>query len=101
MLKDQFLVKLKNIVGENYVITELEKLHTVAIDETPNLKPSLPEAWVRPANEEQVAAVMALAYEHDVPLTPRGAGTGQSGGCVPLHGGLVLGLDRLNQIKKI
>ncbi|MBL92123.1 MAG: FAD-linked oxidase [Myxococcales bacterium] len=101
MLKDQFLIKMTDIVGDNFVVTDLERLSTVAVDETPNLKPSLPDAWVRPANEAQVAQVMALAYEHGVPVTPRGAGSGQSGGCVPLHGGIVLGLDRLNQIDQI
>lgn len=101
MLKDQLLKKIAGIVGSKYLMTDLEHLQTVALDETPNLRPRLPEAWVRPANETQVAQVMALAYEHGVPVTPRGAGTGQSGGCVPLHGGIVLGLDRLNQIHQI
>ena len=101
MLKDQFLLKLKNIVGDNHVVTDLDRLQAVAVDETPNLKPSLPDAWVRPASEEEVAAVMQLAYAQDVPVTPRGAGSGQSGGCVALHGGIVLGLDRLNSISRI
>ena len=101
MLKDQFLLKLKNIVGDNHVVTDLDRLQAVAVDETPNSKPSLPDAWVRPASEEEVAAVMQLAYAQDVPVTPRGAGSGQSGGCVALHGGIVLGLDRLNSISRI
>ena len=101
MLKDQWLSKVSDIVGAKYVVTDLEHLQTVAVDETPNLRPRLPDAWVRPENEAQVAQVMQLAYANGIPLTPRGAGTGQSGGCVPLHGGIVLGLDRLNNINQI
>ena len=77
MLKDQWLKRISDIVGSKYVLTELDHLQTVAVDETPNLKPHLPEAWVRPGNEEEVAQVMQLAYANGIPVTPRGAGTGQ------------------------
>jgi glycolate oxidase len=58
----------------------------------------MPEALVRPETPEQIAAIMKLANEHRVPVTPRGAGSGLSGGAVPLHGGIVLLVDRMNRV---
>ena len=50
---------------------------------------------VLPGAAEEVAAVVAWCYEHDVPIVPRGGGTGYAGGAVPLDGGVVLALERL------
>ena len=54
---------------------------------------------VRPGTAEQVAAVVAWCYERDVPIVPRGGGTGYAGGAVPLDGGVVLALERLRAIR--
>jgi glycolate oxidase subunit GlcD len=54
---------------------------------------------VLPTSAEQVAEVLAWCYRHDVPLTPRGGGTGFAGGAVPVDGGLVLALDRLERVR--
>ena len=56
------------------------------------------DAVVLPASTEEVAAVLAWCYEHDVPVTPRGGGTGYAGGCVP-DGGVVLALERLDRVR--
>jgi len=61
----------------------------------------LPEAVARPRNTASVAKILAWAHEHRVPVTPRGAGYGYVGGCVPSHGGVALSLMRLNQILEI
>ncbi|MBJ7331688.1 MAG: FAD-binding protein [Solirubrobacteraceae bacterium] len=55
-------------------------------------------AVVRPGSAEEVAAVVAWCYEHDVPVTPRGGGTGWAGGAVPA-GGIVLALERLDRVR--
>lgn len=55
------------------------------------------DAVVLPGSPEQVAAVVAWCYAHDVPITPRGAGTGWAGGAVP-DGGVVLALERLDRV---
>jgi len=60
-----------------------------------------PEAVVFPANAKQVAQLAAFCHRHDVPLTPRGAGRGYVGGCVPEHGGIVVNFARLNKILEI
>jgi len=61
----------------------------------------LPEVLVQPADADQVAAILRLANRHLVPVTPRGGGTGLAGGAVPLHGGILLDLGRLDRILRI
>ncbi len=57
------------------------------------------DAVVFPASPDEVARVVAWCYEHDVPLTPRGGGSGFAGGAVPVEGGVVLALDRLDRVR--
>jgi glycolate oxidase subunit GlcD len=57
------------------------------------------DAVVLPSSVEEVAAVMRWCYEHDVPLTARGGGTGLAGGAIPVTGGVVVGFERLNRIR--
>jgi glycolate oxidase len=60
-----------------------------------------PEAVARPRSTRSVAHILRFANRHDIPVTPRGAGHGYVGGCVPARGGLVLSLERLNRIREI
>ena len=62
---------------------------------------AMPEAVVFPGSAAEVAAIVRLANEHRFPVVPRGAGTGRSGGSVPIAGGVVLVLTRLNRILEI
>jgi FAD/FMN-containing dehydrogenase len=57
------------------------------------------DAVCLPGTAEEVARVIAWCYEHDVPVVPRGGGTGLAGGAVPIDGGVVLGLERLNRVR--
>src|SRR4051812_49763892 len=59
------------------------------------------DAVVLPGSAEEVAAVVAWCYEHDVPVVPRGGGTGYAGGAVPLDGGVVLSLERLGAVRSL
>ena len=59
------------------------------------------DAVVLPATTDEVARTVAWCYEHDVPLIPRGGGTGFAGGAVPLDGGIVLGLERLAGVRSV
>jgi len=59
------------------------------------------DALALPRSAEEVAAVLAWCYEHNVALTPRGGGTGFAGGAVPLQGGVVLDLRHLNRVRSI
>jgi glycolate oxidase subunit GlcD len=58
------------------------------------------DAVVLPSTVEEVAAVMRWCYEHDVPLTARGGGTGLTGGAIPVSGGVVIGFERLNKVRQ-
>src|SRR4051812_49503043 len=58
------------------------------------------DAVVLPSSTDEVAAVMRWCYENDVALTARGGGTGLAGGAIPVHGGVVIGFERLNKIRQ-
>ena len=60
-----------------------------------------PEAVALPRRASSVAALLRFAHEHRIPVTPRGAGYGYVGGCVPVRGGIVLCLARMNRIREI
>jgi len=94
---------LRAIVGERYVIyDDPEKLDPYSHDEVPDPEYAhMPEAVVRPDSAEQIAAILKLANREHIPVTPRGAGSGLSGGAVPLHGGIVLLADRMNRILEV
>ncbi len=72
-----------------------------ALDETLKAVPVRPVAVARPATTEQVAAVVRIAAELGVPVTARGAGTGLSGACIPVPGGLVVSFERMDAILEI
>jgi glycolate oxidase len=95
--------ELKQIVGERHVIYgDTEKLEPCSHDEVPDRRYAhMPEAVVRPASAAEIAAVVKLANRELIPVTPRGAGSGLSGGAVPVHGGIVLLTDRMNRILEI
>ncbi|MFC4779238.1 FAD-binding oxidoreductase [Paenibacillus sp. GCM10023252] len=62
------------------------------------LRDKVAEAVVQPVTEEEVAQVLSFAYKHRIPITTRGAGTGNYGQAVPLQGGIVLDLSGMNRI---
>jgi glycolate oxidase len=96
----EVVAALEGIVGAGHVLsTDADLLH-YGRDETEDLQYRA-EVAVRPACTDEVARVMALAWERGVPVTPRGAGTGLSGGALPVFGGIVLSLDRMDRILEI
>ncbi|MBX2931199.1 MAG: FAD-binding protein [Chitinophagaceae bacterium] len=91
---------LKNIVGSNYVLLDDESLHYYASDQTEKLH-YFPEVVVKPRTTAEIAAIMQLCNTHLIPVTPRGAGTGVSGGALPHLGGVLLSTERMNSIIEI
>ncbi|WP_028022409.1 FAD-linked oxidase C-terminal domain-containing protein [Enterovibrio calviensis] len=91
---------LESIVGSEFIIVDKETLHPYECDGL-SVYCSLPTCVVLPANTEEVMAVMALCHQHSVTVVARGAGTGLSAGALPIEGGIVLSLARLNQILDI
>ena len=61
----------------------------------------LPDAVALPRSTRSVSAILRFANRHQIPVTPRGAGYGYVGGCVPMHGGISLSLERMNKILEI
>lgn len=96
----EFVEQLKAIAGEEFVFTDDENRYKYSKDYTEDLS-FLPGVVVKPGSVEQVAAVVKLCNENKIPLTPRGAGTGLSGGSLPVYGGVVLGMERFNKILDI
>jgi len=62
---------------------------------------STPDIVVLPATTEEVAAIVKIAARHNVPVVPRGAGTGLSGGAIPIYGGIMIVFARMNRILEI
>ena len=99
MIPNNVISELKAIVGPNHVLTSPEDRWCYAFDATDLAR--LPDLVVFPGSAAEVSRILLLANEHRFPVTPRGAGTGRSGGSVPIAGGVVLVLTRLNRILEI
>ena len=61
----------------------------------------LPDAVALPRSTESVASILSFAHRRGIPITARGAGHGYVGGCVPVQGGIVLSVARLNRIREV
>jgi len=97
---DALIARLTEIVGEKNVLTGDER-ENYSRDEAPRPIRFVPEVAVRPENTGSVASILRLANEERVPVTCRGGGTGLSGGAVPIYGGIVLSLEKMNRILEI
>jgi glycolate oxidase len=99
MSRDTLIDELRTIVGENYLL--LEKEDIIVYEQDGSIFQVMPEIVVLPADVEQVSAVVKAARRANVPIVPRGSGTGLAGGAVPAEGGILLSLARLDRILKI
>lgn len=90
---------LRAIVGTENVLTDPSDRWVYGYDNS--RKHAQPDAVVFAVNHAQVLEVVRLCYKHAIPLTARGRGTGTSGGSVPLSGGIVLSLERMNRITSV
>ena len=92
--------EFKSILGEEFVLTDAESLEKHGHDETEHLL-FLPQVVLRPRTTEEISRIMRICNEHLIPVTPRGAGTGLSGGALPHLGGVLISTDRMNVILEI
>lgn len=88
------------IVGAGNVINQHDELEKYSHDETEDLV-YYPEVVARPQTPEEVSALMKLCSESMIPVTPRGAGTGLSGGALAIKGGLLIAMERFNKVLEI
>ena len=98
-MQDAIINKLAAIVGPGHLLTTPEERWGYAYDATD--RAAMPDLVVFPGSAAEVAAIVRLANLHRFPVVPRGAGTGRSGGSVPIEGGVVLVLTRLKRILEI
>ena len=99
-IDNKFIAELKAITGAEYVLTDKFDLEPYSHDETEDLS-YYPEVAVKPRTTGQVSKILKLCHDNLVPVTPRGGGTGLSGGALPVFGGVVLSVERLNRILEI
>ena len=99
-LTSEHFEQFKKIVGEQYVLADEEALKNYGHDETENLL-YLPEVVIKPRTPQEISAVFKICNEHKIPVTPRGAGTGLSGGALPQFGGVLISMERMNTITEI
>lgn len=90
---------LQRAVGERNVLFAPEDLLVYEYDAT--IERALPDVVVFPDTADEVAAVVRVAHAYDQPIVPRGSGTGLAGGTVPVRGGIVVALTRMNRIVEI
>jgi glycolate oxidase len=87
----------KNIIGESYVFVDEETLVFFSRDETEKLQ-FTPEVVLKPRTAEEISAILKICNKDLLPVTPRGAGTGLSGGALPHLGGVLISTERMNSI---
>ena len=94
------LSQFRSIIGDDQVLDSAEDLSVYAYDGTATLRVA-PACVLLPEPVQQVAAIMAVAHSQRLPVITRGSGTGLAGGAVPVEGGIVLCLVRMDRIIEV
>src|SRR3989304_2860621 len=93
------LEELRDVIGRENVFDNIEERVCYSFDATK--EKSIPDLVIRPHSTEQVSNVVSIANKHNIPVCPRGAGTGLSGGSVPIKGGIALDLKNMDRIVEL
>ena len=99
-LSQEHINSLQQIVGKDDVYTDHENLEKYGQDETEDFI-FKPEVVVKPKTVSQISEIMKLANSYKIPVTARGSGTGLSGGALPINGGIIISMERFNNILQI
>ena len=99
MIQQEHLDYVTSIVGSENV--KSDKAHLIAFCYDATRTRFEPDAVVFPRNEQDISDILKYCNEHKIPVTPRGAGTGLSGGALPHLGGVLLSMERMNSILEI
>lgn len=102
-INEKIVGLLREIVGNEHVLTSDLDRFGYSYDSSPVALTTAnkPDLVVRPRTTDEVSRVMKIAFEQGIPVTPRGASSGRSGGSIPLQGGIVLTLDRMIDILEL
>jgi len=98
-LERHIVQKLAEIVGEEFISTRKDILLTYSVSASTSYEPVMPGAIVRPADTRQVSQIIKIANEYKIPITPRSGGSSLQGEVIPVEGGLVIDLLRLDTIE--
>jgi len=99
-IEESIIQELIKIVGKQYVLFDKIAFEKYGRDETEDLI-FYPEVVVLPRNPEEISVILKLCNKENIPLTPRGGGTGLSGGALPVNKGVLLSMERFNSILEI
>ena len=99
MMNEKIVKKIEAIVGKDGYSTRTADLYTYGFDAS--IFHSTPDIVIQPRTTEQVSKIMKIANKEKIPVVPRGAGTGLCGSAVPIKGGIVLDMTRMNKVKEI
>ena len=99
-LNDVLVRAFTNIVGEQNIFVDDISMQKYGRDETEDLFYP-PQVVVTPGTSQEISELMKLCNEHQIPVTPRGAGTGLSGGALATKGGLMISFEKMNSILNI
>ncbi len=92
---------LSLLLNSRQVFSKPEELVVYTSDATHYLKSRMPDAVVFPETTEDISRILKYAFEKEIPVVPRGAGSGLAGGCTPVLGGIVVDMKRMNKIIEI
>lgn len=96
MIDKKIIKELYQALGREKIFTEKEYLVTYSYDAT--ALEFLPEVVAFPENEDDISQLLKIVNRHKIPITPRGAGVGYTGGAIPLKGGISIVFTRMNRI---
>ncbi len=96
-LQPQDVTFFQSTLESRYVLLDAEHIERCSSDQTEDLRYP-PEVVLQPGTTDEVSRIMAYCNTNRIPVTPRGAGTGLSGGALPVFGGVVLDMKRFNKI---
>ncbi|MBN1633771.1 MAG: FAD-binding protein [Ignavibacteria bacterium] len=92
--------ELKHVTDKEYILTDEYNKDIYSKDNTEDLK-YYPDVIIRPGSTSEISKILKIANFYKIPVTPRGGGTGLSGGSLPVFGGICLSLERMNKILEI
>jgi glycolate oxidase len=97
--KAEIVQELSNLLGESHVLHSAYDLTMYEYDAS--IDRGKPDIVVLPVSAVEIAAIVKLAARYNVPIVPRGAGTGLSGGAIPIYGGIVIVFTRMNRVLEV
>ncbi len=99
-IRTSVLDELRAVVGFDWVFTDPHRLLVYELDALTS-KPAPPQAVVLPTTTEEVAGIFRILHREGIPVVPRGAGTGLSGGALAVKGGVVVGTSRMTRVLEV